>query len=128
MNKPAVMKDLCETILDIDKRIRFAGITDGFGKLVISEYRKGSVPLLAEKESTLSVIQSTIVLGTRKTMQPKLGKIRYVVVTYEKVKLLTVPFPDGSILMVSFDGKGDHDGLVEEKILPHVKKRGPPTD
>ncbi len=122
MNKPSMLKDLCGTILELDRGIRFAGITDGFGKLVISEYRKGLVALLGEKESILSLIQSTIVLGTRKTLQPKLGKIGYVVSTYEKVKLLTLPLHDGSILMVSLDSGEDHNELIEEKILPLVKK------
>lgn len=124
MDRSQLLKDLCTKILEFDKTIRFVGIVDKFGKTVITEYRKGSVPLLTEEESVLSVIQSTITLGTRKTLQPKLGKIGYICVVYEKVKLVTVPLIDGSVLMVSFDREAEHESLIEKKIQPLAKKLG----
>ncbi len=128
MDRPQFLKDLCTKILEFDKTIRFAGIVDKFGKTVITEYRKGSVPLLAEEESVLAVIKSTIILGTGQTLQPKLGKIDYVCAVYEKVKLATIPLIDGSVLMVSFDREAEHDSLITKKIQPLAKKLSPRRD
>jgi len=122
MDRPQLPKDLCTKILEFDKSIRFVGIVDKFGKPVIAEYRKDSVPLLTEEESILSVIQSTIILGTRKTLQPKLGKVDHVCAIYEKVKLVTIPLIDGSVLMLSFDREAKHESLITKKIQPLAKK------
>lgn len=77
MVRVQLAKDLCRHILELDKSIRFAGIADRFGKIVMEEYRKGLFPLLSKEEAALSVLQTSIRMGSRKTMQPKLGKIVY---------------------------------------------------
>ncbi len=117
-----VPKDLCKEILEFDNTIRFAGITDKFGKVTLSQYRKGAVALLEEEESILSIIQSSIILGTRRTLQPRLGEIDYIAVIYEKVKLITIPLSNSSVLMLSCDKQADHDSIITEKILPSLKK------
>jgi len=117
-------KDFCKQILEFDKTIRFAGIADKFGKIVMAEYRKGLVPLLSKEESALSVVRTSIISGIRKTMQAKLGKIVYSFTFYEKVKRATIPLSNYSILMVSFDIEADHESVILKKILPFVKKHG----
>ena len=119
-----VPKDLCKQILEFDKTIRFAGIADKFGKIVMAGYRKGSVPLLSKEESVLSFMQTSIRMGTRKTMQAKLGKIVYAFALYEKVKRVTIPLSNYSVLMSSFDIEADHESIISKKILPLVKKHG----
>lgn len=120
-SKVQVPNDFCKQILACDKRIRFAGVADKFGKIVMSEYRKGSVPLLSKQESMLSAIQTTIRMGTQKTVQPILGKIIYSFTFYEKVKRATIPLSDHSSLMISFDIEADHESIILKKILPLLK-------
>lgn len=117
--------DLCGEILDLDNTIRFAGVATRFGKVVATVYRPGLDPLLTEHESELSVTQSIIRMGTRQTLEQKLGKTIYAFAMYEKVKRATLPLRDvgGHILMVSFDIKSDHERLILERILPLIKKR-----
>jgi len=119
-----VPNDFCKQILEFDKGIRFTGIADKFGKIVMTEYRKRSVPLLSKQEAVLSVMRSAIRLGTRKTLQPSLGKIVYSFTLYEKVKTATIPLSNHSFLMVSFDSEADHESIILKKILPLVKKHG----
>ncbi len=119
-----VSKDVCKQILALDKNIRFAGIVDKFGKISAAEYRKGSPPLLSKQELSLAVIQSTMILGARKTFQPRLGKIDYAVASFEKVKLTTIPLDDGCVLLVSFDKEADHEYLIHKRILPLIRKHG----
>ena len=47
------LSSLCKHILEADNSIRFAGITNKFGSMIVYEYRKDLVPLLTENESTL---------------------------------------------------------------------------
>lgn len=119
-----VRNDLCKQIIGFDKTIRFAGIADKFGKIVMEEYRKGTFPLLSKEESALSVLQTSIRMGIGKTMQARLGKIVYTFTEYEKIKRATIPLSDHSVLMVSFEKEGDHESMIWKKILPLVKKHG----
>jgi hypothetical protein len=119
-----VQADLCKQIIEFDKAIRFVGIADRFGHIVTSEHRKGTFPLLSREESALSAMQSAIRMGSRKTMQPTLGKIVYSFTVYEKVKRATVPLSDHSLMLVSFDRRAEHESIISKKILPLVKRRG----
>lgn len=117
--------ELCGEILLLDKGIRFAGIATRFGKVVSSVYRGGLDPLLTRTESELSVTQSIIRMGTRQTLERKLGKTVYAFAMYEKVKRATIPLHDADnhILMISFDIESDHERLILEKILPIIRER-----
>jgi hypothetical protein len=116
--------DFCSRIVELDKNIRFAGVADRFGKVIMAEYRKGLVPLLSKEESVLSVMQSSIRMGTRKTLQPTLGRVVYSMTLYEKVVLASVPLNNLDFLVVSFDTKADNRSVILKKILPLVKKLG----
>lgn len=119
---------LCGEILELDEGIRFAGIATRFGKVVASIYREGLDPLLTRQESELSVTQSIIRMGTRQTLEQKLGKTIYAFAMYEKVKRATIPMRDAEshIMMVSFDNRADHERLIIEKIIPLVRERTAP--
>lgn len=115
-------KYLCEKICKFDKRIRFAGVADTYGKIVMAQYRKSSSPLLSKQESQLSIMQATVRMGSRKTMQPKLGKIVYAFTYHEKVKRATIPLKNDYYLLVSFDVDANHESLLMKKILPFLKE------
>jgi hypothetical protein len=108
---------LCSRILEADPYVRFAGIADRLGKLVASEYRKDVKPLLTKEESELSVTQSILGMGTRSTLEGKLGPTIFAFALYERVKRATIPMRDHSshYLMVSFDVEADHEGIILEK-------------
>lgn len=122
---PVKAAELCNAILELDQGIRFAGIATRFGKVVASIYRQGLDPLLTRQESELSVTQSIIRMGTRQTLEQKLGKTVYAFAMYEKIKRATIPMRDSDnhILMVSFENKSDHERLILEKIIPLVREQ-----
>jgi len=122
IGKMQVLKDFCDKILECDKTIRYAGIADKLGRIVVTKYRVA--PLLSIKESELSVKQSTIRMKTRKTLETKIGKTIYAFALYEKMKRATIPLRNGSILMLSFNKQADHHSIIVKKILPLIKKYG----
>ncbi|MGI0038470.1 MAG: hypothetical protein ACREAO_01540 [Nitrososphaera sp.] len=118
---PQMTKELCKNIVGIDKGIRFAGMADRMGKLVAFAYRQGLQPLLTKEESELSVMQSLLRMGMRKTMEDRLGRTVYAFALYEKVKRATLPLDDGAILLLSFDIEANHEPIILLKILPLLK-------
>lgn len=105
----------------LDKGTRFAGAADRMGKIVAAAYRQGLKSLLTKEESELSATQSILRMGTRKTMEQKLGRTVYAFAMYEKVKRVTIPIKDNGIFMLSFDIQVDHEPIIVGKIVPRLK-------
>ena len=124
-------EDLCQQILSLDDGVRFAGIADYQGNILATKYRKDveRSPLLTEDELRLSVSQSLVRMGTRKTSEGSFGKPLYSITTYEKVKRATIPIVyDGNdyVLMISLDLSARPGPLITKKILPLVKSISSP--
>lgn len=115
---------LCNKVLEADQYVRFAGVADRLGRLVASQYRRNVKPLLTKEESELSITQSILRMGTRSTLEDKLGQTVYAFALYERVKRATIPIrdPESHYLMVSFDIEADHEDIILRKILPLMKK------
>ena len=121
------LHDVCKRIIELDDKIRFAGIPNKFGKQIVVEYRKGLDPLLTDSESELYAIETVIRMNTRKDFESKLGKPVYSFTLYEKLKRVTIPLDskDYPILMVSFDIEANHESIILENIIPFIKKELP---
>ncbi len=122
MDKSQLPKDFCRQILDLDKGIRFAGVSDSSGKSVMKEYRNGVVPLLSGEEEESSLRQAAIRMASRKALEPSIGKTIYAFALYEKVKRATIPLKNDLILLVSFDIEADYEPIILVKIIPLAKK------
>src|SRR5918996_2720697 len=118
------LHDVCKRIIELDDKIRFAGIPNKFGKQIVVAYREGLNPLLTDNESELYAIETVIRMNTRKDFESKLGKPIYSFTLYEKLKRVTISLDskDYPILMVSFDIDADHETIILNKIIPFVKK------
>ncbi|MGI0038374.1 MAG: hypothetical protein ACREAO_01045 [Nitrososphaera sp.] len=120
---PESMQAVCEKIVSLDRTVRFAGMANG-GKIVTNKYREGLVPLLTEKESELSVVQSTIRMMLRKPLEEKLGGMVYAFARYGNVKRATIPLRDSLTVLVSFDLESEHDYVIMTKIIPLLQESG----
>jgi hypothetical protein len=118
----SLFEDVCQNIIDLDKTVRFAGITNMRRTIVSSKYRAGLVPLLTQQETIESVEHSVLRMSTRKLMEAKLGKTIYSITLYEKVKRAVLPIGKTGdfILIVSFDNEADHDSIIRDKIMPLI--------
>ena len=118
----SLFEDVCQNIIDLDKTIRFAGITNMRRTIVSSKYRAGLVPFLTQQETIESVEHSVLRMSTRRLMEAKLGKILYSITFYEKVKRAILPIGKYSdfVLIVSFDNAADHDSIIRNKIMPLI--------
>jgi hypothetical protein len=118
----SLFEDVCQNIIDLDKTIRFAGITNMRRTIVSAKYRPGLVPLLTQQETIESVEQSVLRMSTRRLMEAKLGKILYSITFYEKVKRAVLPIGQNGdfILIVSFDNEANHDSIIHNKIIPLI--------
>jgi hypothetical protein len=118
----SLFEHVCQNIIDLDKTIRFAGITNMRETMIFAKYRTGLVPLLTQQETIESVEHSVLRMSTRMLMEAKLGKILYSITFYERVKRAILPIGKDNdfVLMVSFDNEADHDSIIRNKIMPLI--------
>ena len=122
----ADLHNVCKNIVEMDNKIRFAGIPNKFGKQIVVEYRKGLDSLLTDSESELYAIETVIRMNTRKDFESKLGKPIYSFTLYQKLKRVTVTLENKEypILLASFDIEADHDNIIVNKLLPMINEEG----
>jgi hypothetical protein len=120
------LESLCSRIIELDKAIRFVGISNKMGNQIISKYRNGLTPLLTPTEIEMYAMQSVLRMNTRKDYESKLGKPVYSFTLYEKLKRVTVSLEDDEhpILLASFDTEADHENIIVNKLLPLINDEG----
>ncbi|MFZ0366438.1 MAG: hypothetical protein WAL21_02035 [Nitrososphaeraceae archaeon] len=111
---------LCNGIFEVDEKIRFVGIIDQMGKLVVGNMKKGLPSLERDDGSIRLYLGYAINNVLRRDFDNVFGKVLYTFSEREKIKLLTVPM-DNYLLLVSIDKLSDHVKLIN-KIMDVVKK------
>ena len=87
------LHDLCSKTLKLARAIRFAGIMDENGKLLVGKYRKNLIPLLSptNDESSNSFYAAYQALTLKKNFESDLGDIHFQLTEFDKVTLITIP-------------------------------------
>jgi hypothetical protein len=112
---------ICKEILDLDPKIRYVGVCDDTGGTKYGGQREGVKNLLSPEETKKSNLQALARWSLRNTLSSKVGKIRYAMAEYVKVKRITIPLEDNShLLLITTEVNADHDRIIN-KILRLVQ-------
>ena len=107
-------KKIYEDIMNSDPKIRLVTICDLDGKIMHSGHRQGVTNLLTPEESKKSLDLAINAWKTRGELAPKIGKGRYVLAEYERIKRITMPLGDGHILYITTEVQADDRGIIEK--------------
>ena len=107
-------KKIYEDIMNSDPKIRLVTICDLDGKIMHSGHRQGVTNLLTPEESKKSLELAIKAWKTRSELAPKIGKGKYVLAEYEKLKRITMPLGDDHILYITTEVKADDRGIIEK--------------
>src|ERR687890_57867 len=99
-------------IMNIDPKIRLVTICDTNGKVMFSDHRQGVKNLLSPEESKESLELAVNSWKTRSKLAPKIGKGKYVLAEYEKIKRITMPFGDNHLLYITTEPEPDHQNII----------------
>lgn len=116
------MQKLCDSVLNAEKTVRFAGVIDDEGKLLIGRYRSDiPSPLIKanmDKDTRATSFYSAYqALAINKRFEPDLGQIRFQVTEFDKVTLLSIPLTaqNNRYLCISIDTPTYH-----ERVIPKI--------
>src|ERR671935_1405286 len=104
---------LHQDIISLDRNIRMVTICDTDGKIMYSDHRPGVTNLLTPEESRKSLDMAVNAWKSRSQLAPKIGKGKYVLAEYEKIKRITMPFGDSLLLYVTTEVDADHSYILD---------------
>jgi hypothetical protein len=105
---------LYQDIISLDRNIRMVTICDTDGKIMLSDHRPGVTNLLTPDESRKSLEMAVNAWKSRSQLAPKIGRGRYVLAEYEKIKRITMPLGDRHLVYVSTEPQANHANIISE--------------
>ena len=105
---------LCREILSVDPKIRYAGVCDATGETKYGGQREGVKNMLSSEETKKSNLQALARWALRNTLSPKIGKGRYAMAEYEKVKRITIPLENNDhLVLITTEVDANHDRIID---------------
>ena len=106
---------LCDQILDLDPQIRFSGILNSRGDLVLQKNKNGE-PLLSGDEVKMAVHYTFERWNRLQNLEHKLGKEKVSFTEYDNVIMISLVV-NKDLLLVSTEPNSDYS-----KIISSIKK------
>ena len=101
---------VCDAVLGLDPKIRFAGVISGRGRLVAGGMRENVEPLESEKDDEMIFMELALRVKMRKEFDRQLGPVRFAMAARERALAISVPVGD-DILYVVAEPDTDHAEL-----------------
>jgi hypothetical protein len=107
---------LCHDVLDLDPKVRFVGVCDNTGVIKNGGLREGIQSILTDEEIKKANLITLERWRLHNTLADRLGKARYAMEEYEKVKQITMPLEDEHLLLISTEVDAEHSKIIELAI------------
>jgi hypothetical protein len=107
---------LCHDVLDLDPKVRFVGVCDNTGVIKNGGLREGIRSILTDEEIKKANLITLERWRLHNTFADRLGKARYAMEEYEKVKQITMPLEDEHLLLISTEVDAEHSKIIELAI------------
>ena len=112
-----------QSILNLDKSIRWVGITDQNGIIINERDREGLNPLLTIDENHDFAVNTITRHKTRFNLESKVGKLTYLFRRYTRMSRCLIPINENYYLIFTIDfDQYDFDKIIMEKIIPLINK------
>lgn len=108
----ASLKSLRDLVMNMDSRIRFAGILDREGRLLDGGMRSSVVPLLARGKDDLFFLRTVSRIRDLKKFRSYLGELEYIYIKMEKLSFMSLSLRDEKTLLVSMEPDTDPSFIV----------------
>ena len=108
--------NLCKSILDLNSKVRFAGICDESGEIKYGGQREGVEDMLSSEETRKSNLQALARWGLRNSLSSKIGRGKYAMAEYEKIKRITIPLDDDHLLLITTEVEADHGKIISNTL------------
>ena len=110
-------------ILNLNRSIRWVGIANQRGIIIKETYTEELAPLLTSEENLEYATNTIARHKERIKYEPKIGKLEYTLVKYERVNRIMIPLNNNNnYLLFSLDVEQiDYDNIIKKNIIPFVE-------
>jgi len=117
-----IEKQIVGMIIDGYKQVRYVGVCGADAKILEEKHREGVENILTLEETQAMLKRSCENWKIRGKISPKVGEGKHIIVSYEKIKRLTIPLGNGHLLFLSVDS--DKDAHIKDimNIIDYVQK------
>jgi hypothetical protein len=117
-----VLDNLCDTIIKLDRNIRFVGIVNDKGEVIEGGFQDGVEPLLEGSDEQEMYTNSLSNMALLKNYSDRLGKVKYSLTEHQKIAMMTFPL-DNDILCLSVYSKNANVDKLKNTILEIISSR-----
>ena len=100
--------ELCKNILELDSKIRFAGVVNSQGILINDMDQEGVEQYLSKDELNMSIHYSKLAWEKSKNLSFRIGNETASVVEFDKVTLISLPLDNSNLFVASLEPKEDY--------------------
>ena len=113
-----------QSILNLDKSIRWVGITDQNGIIINERDREGLNPLLTIEENHNFAVNTITRHKTRLKFELKIGELTYTFRRYTRMSRCLIPINENYYLIITMDfDEHNFDKIIMEKTIPLIKEK-----
>ncbi|MGQ0795737.1 MAG: DUF6659 family protein [Nitrosopumilaceae archaeon] len=106
---------ICNKVMSLDSKIRFAGIINNQGRLVAGGMREGKTPLEDEKDDEMLFMELVLRTKMRKEFDKQLGAVRFAMSYRDKAVVMSFPVSE-HVMLISAEKEIDF-AKIPFKIL-----------
>ena len=106
---------ICDSILTIDPKIRFAGVINERGRLVAGGMKENVEPLESEKDDEMIFMELALRVKMRKEFDKQLGPVNFAMASRERALAISIIINE-DILYVVAEPDSDY-GVLPKKII-----------
>jgi hypothetical protein len=112
-------------VLNLNKSIRWVGITNEHGVQLAEKYREALQPLLTRQENEEYASHTIARHKKRIKFESKIGQLDYALVKYEKIIRAIIPITNNNYyLLISVDfEETDFDRIIMKEINPFLESQ-----
>jgi len=115
-------ENLLNMLMDFNKLIRFAVISDKKGKILWHSQRKGVKNIVPYEETKQTLMRVIHTWKENLKITDYVGSGLYSITSYEKIKRISIPLDDGNTLFISIDN--DLPSKAKTKNYGHIAEMG----
>ena len=114
------LKEQCNELLKVSLKMRYAGITNAFGRTVAGKLKTGLVPLLRLEEARNEFFLHSMIFNFRKNCEQSIGPTELILLQSSKVNIVSFT-KNGLIYYLTIERRISNDELNE--IIEKVKEK-----
>ena len=104
---------MSKQILDLDPKVRFAGVANSKGEMIAGGHKENVEKILVRNEVSMSIHYALQKRDLYTNLAYKLGRERSSITEYAIVTLISIPVNSNELFMISVEPRADYLKIID---------------